>query len=148
MVDHSLVERLLVVCLEDACSHQELEPALRVLYQDLPGVSLSLLTSRPHPSSPPLAEVLSYCPGEQSVLDLVDAVRLCRFDAALILTRPGHSPYLPAYACYLAGVRWRFGQSLEFGGGVLSHRLAPEPDLTLLARRAAREMLRASDEPA
>lgn len=46
------------------------------------------------------------------------------FDAALILTQAGQSPYTLAYICYLAGIPIRIGASEEFGGGVLSHAVA------------------------
>lgn len=49
------------------------------------------------------------------------------FDAALILTAPGQSPYAAGYLCYLAKIPIRIGQSQEFGGGVLSLTLPP-PD--------------------
>jgi hypothetical protein len=47
------------------------------------------------------------------------------FDAAIIFSEPGASPYSAAYVCYLAGVTVRLGQSVEFGGGVLSQRILP-----------------------
>ncbi|MBD2091736.1 hypothetical protein H6F67_17980 [Microcoleus sp. FACHB-1515] len=47
------------------------------------------------------------------------------FDAAIVLTAPKQSPYPTAYRCYLAGIPIRVGQSIEFGGGVLSHCIQP-----------------------
>lgn len=47
------------------------------------------------------------------------------FEAAIVLTVPKQSPYPAAYRCYLAGIPIRVGQSIEFGGGVLSHCVEP-----------------------
>ncbi|WAL61746.1 glycosyltransferase family 9 protein [Thermocoleostomius sinensis] len=55
----------------------------------------------------------------------VDWLRQHSFDAALIFTPPTRSPYAMAYACYLAGIPIRVGQSCEFGGGVLSICVTP-----------------------
>jgi ADP-heptose:LPS heptosyltransferase len=53
-------------------------------------------------------------------LTLISQLRQRVFDAAVICTHPGESPYPLAYICYLAGIPIRIGQSQEFGGGVLS----------------------------
>ncbi|ARV59743.1 hypothetical protein BZZ01_14870 [Nostocales cyanobacterium HT-58-2] len=53
-------------------------------------------------------------------LTLISTLRQRAFDAAVICTQPGQSPYSLAYICYLAGIKIRIGQSQEFGGGVLS----------------------------
>jgi len=55
-------------------------------------------------------------------------VRRGDFQAAIVFTRPGESPWLLAYTCYLAGVPLRAGQSVEFGGAVLSHPIRPPDD--------------------
>jgi hypothetical protein len=55
----------------------------------------------------------------------VDWLRQHSFDAALIFTPPTRSPYAMAYACYLAGIPIRLGQSCEFSGGILSTCIAP-----------------------
>lgn len=54
-------------------------------------------------------------------------LRQQQFDAAVIFTAPGQSPYTLGYLCYLAGIPIRIGQSYEFGGQVLSH-CSPPPD--------------------
>jgi hypothetical protein len=54
-------------------------------------------------------------------------LRQQQFDAAVILTAPGQSPYTLGYLCYLAGIPIRIGHSHEFGGQVLSH-CSPPPD--------------------
>jgi ADP-heptose:LPS heptosyltransferase len=60
---------------------------------------------------------------------LVERLRQCRFDAAIVLTAPHQSPFSLAYLCYLAEIPIRLGQSQEFGGGVLSHCIHPPSDL-------------------
>lgn len=52
------------------------------------------------------------------------------FDAVIVFTLPGRSPYRIAYLCYLAGIPIRVGQSCEFGGGVLSHCIPTLPEKT------------------
>lgn len=107
-------------------------PALRTLSQHLPQAAITLLVS------PAGSEIASLLPGASEVMvgpdswsqalspagngqvELIERLRSRRFDAAIILTEPGQSPYPAAYACYLAGIPLRLGQSLEFGGGVLS----------------------------
>lgn len=54
-------------------------------------------------------------------------LRQQQFDAAVIFTAPGQSPYTLGYLCHLAGIPIRIGQSHEFGGQVLSH-CSPPPD--------------------
>lgn len=59
-------------------------------------------------------------------LALISQLRQRAFDASIIFTNAGESPYPLAYMCYLAGIPIRIGQSQEFGGGVLSHWLKPQ----------------------
>jgi hypothetical protein len=61
-------------------------------------------------------------------LDLIQALRRGAFQAALVFTRPKQSCYSLAYLCYLAGIPIRIGQSVEFGGGVLSKWIKPIAD--------------------
>ncbi len=61
---------------------------------------------------------------------LVEMLKEHSFDLAFILTSFSQSPYPPAYACYLAGIPYRAGQSQEFGGGMLTHWVQPLPDQT------------------
>ncbi|MUG93348.1 hypothetical protein F7734_13300 [Scytonema sp. UIC 10036] len=53
-------------------------------------------------------------------LALISKLSQGSFDAAVICTEPGESPYSLAYICYLAGIPIRIGRSQEFGGSVLS----------------------------
>ncbi|MBF2048067.1 MAG: hypothetical protein IGS54_11990 [Elainella sp. C42_A2020_010] len=59
---------------------------------------------------------------------LIETVRHCSFDAAIIFTESDQSPYTMAYLCYLAAIPIRIGQSREFGGNVLSHCVTPPLD--------------------
>ncbi len=150
--DALAVRHLLAVCLQDTDSLQALGPALRLLRHTLPDTRLALLA----PGSAGLAlalpevdETLDYPRGQDAgkVLALISEVRQRSFDAALVFTTAGCSPYLGAYVCYLAGVPLRLGQSSEFGGAVLSHRFPADPgsgparaQYLALAGRALREL--------
>jgi ADP-heptose:LPS heptosyltransferase len=68
-------------------------------------------------------------------LALVDELRRRHFDAALLFTSFSQSPWPPAYACYLAGIPLRAGESKEFGGSLLTHRVATLPDAVHQADR-------------
>jgi ADP-heptose:LPS heptosyltransferase len=60
--------------------------------------------------------------------EFVQELRTRKFDAAFIFTSFSQSPFPPAYACYLAGIPTRIGQSKEFGGGLLSLAVSPPDD--------------------
>ncbi|MHB9156185.1 MAG: glycosyltransferase family 9 protein, partial [Endomicrobiales bacterium] len=61
-------------------------------------------------------------------LNFIDGLRDRRFDAAVIFTSFPQSPHPPAYACFLAGIPLRIGQSKEFGGSLLTRWVKPLPD--------------------
>ena len=65
----------------------------------------------------------------EPTLQLIETLQSYRFDAAVILTNLAQSPYPLAYCCYLAGIPMRLGQSLEFGGSVLSQCITAQEDL-------------------
>jgi hypothetical protein len=123
--------RLLLVYGErGAATLDDLRPALDRLRLALPGAHLTLWTA------PELREAAKALSGVGALLDIprcwlddvepaVSAIESGRHDAALIFSEPGNSPYAAAYACYLAGVPVRLGQSAEFGGAVLSLRIIP-----------------------
>jgi ADP-heptose:LPS heptosyltransferase len=105
-------------------------PALQKLRELLGDATITLMVS-PCSSQisielPWVDEVFVYEGGERKFVDaerelaLISKLRQGAFDAAVIFTNPGESPYLLAYICYLAGIPIRIGQSQEFGGGVLS----------------------------
>jgi hypothetical protein len=95
----------------------------------LPAGALTLLTATPidYPHSPGWT-------GEQAIVSafaprpLIEWLQPQAFEAAIVLTPPGRSPHTLAYCCYLAGIPIRVGQSLEFGGGVLSSWVRPPLD--------------------
>ncbi len=104
--------------------------ALKELRQKQPFATITLMVS------PSLSQSASHLPGVEQVLvcentdftslnaerelALIELLSRSSFDAAIIFTKPGESPYPLAYICYLAGIPIRLGQSQEFGGNVLS----------------------------
>jgi len=137
------VQRVLVVRLDNLGDVVMLSPALRSLRSALPDASITLMAS---PAGVQVAPMLPWVDRAWSVealwqdashrmpldpereLLLVEGIRERRFDAALIFTSFSQSPHPAAYACYLAGVPLRVGQSKEFAGGVLSHAAPSLPD--------------------
>ena len=133
------VKRLLIAFLGDSDDVRDLLPALQRLRAALPRAGLGWLgLARALPVQPvfPAFDSMVVCGGEEGtplgnladVHSLVDRVQRGQFDATIIFTRPGESPWLAGYTCYLAGVPLRAGQSIEFGGGVLSHVFKPPAD--------------------
>ncbi len=122
-----------------------LGPALRAIKETSPQASLTLLAS---PAGSAAASLLPWIDATliwravwqdagsgkaRMPLDPVREQELVRilagfhFDAALIFTSFSQTPHTPAYVCYLAGIPLRAGESLEFGGSVLSHELKGTP---------------------
>lgn len=138
----SRVRRLLAARLDNAGDVLMCQPALRAIRTALPDVEITLWASPGGaPIAPLLAEVsavlvtralwqdlgkLGFDP--QRERDLVQQLANGQYDAALIFTSFAQSPHPAAYACYLAGIPLRAGQSKEFGGGVLSDSIQPLPD--------------------
>ncbi len=118
-------------------------PALRALRRAYPGARISLMAS---PAGSQVAPLLPWVdrtitweavwqdiakkslPAPQKEYSLIELLKKQRFDAAFIFTSFSQSPYPPAYACTLAGIPVRVGQSREFGGGLLSHWVKPPAD--------------------
>lgn len=141
-IDWGAVRRILVVRLDNIGDVVLLGPALRALRANLPGAGLTLLCS---PAGASVAALLpwvdevvvrrvvwqdasgSFPFDPERELRLVDDLRGGAFDVAVISTSFAQSPFPPAYACYLAGIPVRVGQSKEFGGSVLSHPVPPAP---------------------
>jgi ADP-heptose:LPS heptosyltransferase len=136
-VDWSRLKRLLVV--HDGLDADLIPLAPAVSALRTPGRALCLLTSAAgaeigrlfagmdrlvaaEPGS--LAEPVEAAPAGR----LVDRLRAESFDAAILFTPPGRSPYTAAYLCYLAGIPLRIGESKEFGGALLSHWVRKLPE--------------------
>lgn len=136
------VRRVLAVRLDNIGDVVMLSPALRAVRAALPGASVTLMASPAGSQAAPLLgevdDVLVLRAVWQDAswdmpLDPDRELALVRdlagraFDAAVIFTSFSQSPYPPAYACYLAGIPIRLGQSKEFGGSLLSRWVrAPE----------------------
>lgn len=138
------VRRLLVARLDNAGDVVMCGPALRAIRRSLPECHITLWCS-PGGSlaAPLLPEVddalvsrvvwqdLGHLPFDpERERDLVQTLADGGYDGAIIFTSFSQSPLPAAYACYLAGIPLRGGQSKEFGGKVLSHAVAPRPDST------------------
>ncbi len=137
------LHRILVVRLDNIGDMVMLGPTLYSLRAALPKAHISLLASPAGAQAAPLLpwvdEVIpwramwqelgsKHQPDPERELELVERLRQGAFDAALIFTSFSQSPYLPAYACYLAGIPLRAGLSHEFGGQALSHWFQPPPE--------------------
>jgi ADP-heptose:LPS heptosyltransferase len=125
---------LLVVRMDNAGDVVMLGPALRAIKQASPGARLTLLASPAGEAIAPLLpwidEVITwraiwqdlgqlpFDPAREMVL--IDQLRERGFDAAIIFTSFSQDPHVPGYACYLAGIPLRAGESKEFAGGSLT----------------------------
>jgi ADP-heptose:LPS heptosyltransferase len=70
--------------------------------------------------------------------ELIDLLAERKFDAALIFTSFSQTPHTPGYACYLAGIPLRAGESKEFGGSTLTTELRGAADELHQAERNLR----------
>jgi hypothetical protein len=134
------VDRLLVACsFQQSAAAVQLKPAMQVLKQNLPQTSIIFLTSEILTS-----EITQYGFIEENSLtaqtinqpllflnrvETIERLRLQPSDVAILFTEPSQSCYTLAYLCYLSHIPIRIGQSLEFGGAVLSHWAKPPIDL-------------------
>ncbi|MGE5655535.1 MAG: glycosyltransferase family 9 protein [Actinomycetota bacterium] len=137
------IQRILAIRLDNVGDVVMLGPALRSLRHHLPNATIALMASpvgaQVAPLLPWIDETLTHRALWQDAsgslrfnpireAGLIEAISKRRFDAALIFTSFSQSPYPPGYACYLAGIPKRIGQSKEFGGSVLSQSVKPLPD--------------------
>lgn len=157
------LERVLAVRLDNIGDVIMLGPALRTLRRHFPQAEITLLAT---PGGSQAAALLPWVDrtwvlrpvwqdlqgdlpfDPQREFALIERLRQADFDAAFIFTSFTQSPYPPAYACYLAGIPLRFGQSQEFGGQVLSHRFKPPPDSAHQVDRNLSLLEQAGLEPA
>jgi len=124
---------ILAVRLDNAGDVIMLGPALRAIKETSPEARLTLLASPSGSMAAPLLPwvddvitaralwqdlgTLSFSPERER--ELIARLR-GQFDAAFIFTSFSQSPHAAAYACYLAGIPLRAGDSKEFGGSTLS----------------------------
>ena len=135
-------QRLLVMRLDNIGDVVMTGPVLRALKENLPEASITLMASPGGKEATPLLpwvdEVLawrvlwqdlgrlSFDPARE--WELIEALRRGSYDAAIILTSFKQTPHPAGYACYLAGIPLRLGESKEWGGGVLTDEAPPAPD--------------------
>lgn len=136
-------QRILVVRLDNVGDVVMLTPALRALRKTYPGAHITLLCSKAGASVAPMlpwvddtivhraswqdvSGALPFDPASEQAFIANLASR--GFDAAFVFTSFSQSPFPPAYACCLAGIPHRFGESKEFGGSVLTVAAPPLPD--------------------
>jgi ADP-heptose:LPS heptosyltransferase len=130
------IHRILVIYLGNWQNFVQTIPALKKLRQFLPETGITLMVSPSTQHSglqiPWADDVWVYEDADcqfknaECELALIAKLHQCAFDASIIFTNPGESPYSLAYICYLAGIPIRIGQSQEFGGGVLSQWVKPK----------------------
>jgi ADP-heptose:LPS heptosyltransferase len=134
--------RLLVMRLDNIGDVVMTGPVLRALKENLPEASITLMASPAGSKAasllPWVDEVLtwrvlwqdlgrlSFDPARE--MEMIEALREGSYDAAIILTSFKQTPHAAGYACYLAGIPLRLGESKEFGGGVLTNEAPPAPD--------------------
>jgi ADP-heptose:LPS heptosyltransferase len=142
MSDWRAAHTILAVRLDNLGDVVMLGPALRAVKESSPGARLTLLASPGGAAAgallPWVDDVLAWRSIWQDLghmpfdpareQELVALLRARAFDAALIFTSFSQSPHPPGYACYLAGIPLRAGESKEFGGAVLTHELRGAPD--------------------
>jgi ADP-heptose:LPS heptosyltransferase len=120
-----------------------LGPALRSMRAAMPQASITLLASPAGTQAAPLLpwvdEVITWRASWQDIgpaavpdphreAELIERLQGGRFDAAFVFTSFSQSPHPPAYACLMAGIPIRIGQSKEFGGALLTRWAKPPPD--------------------
>ncbi len=69
---------------------------------------------------------------------MIEAMKSGGYDGAVVLTSFKQTPHPAGYACYLAGIPLRLGESKEWGGGVLTDELPAAPDGLHQAARSLR----------
>lgn len=131
-LDWQTIRKLLLVWTGDFQSATiQLDSVYSILQAALPQTTLWLLTCEPteyqlHHISGTQVRLEHCC--SQALMELIACLSDRSFDAAILFTQPGESPHQFAYLCYLANIPHRIGQSVEFGGGVLSWSIEPPAD--------------------
>ena len=129
-----------------------LSAAVRTVRENLPEAHLTLLASPAGSRARPLLtwldelivwralwQDLGHLPMDPSrEMGLVELLRGKAFDSAIIFTSFSQTPHGAAYACYLAGIPLRLGESKEFGGSLLSSEMRNLPDDLYQGERSLR----------
>src|SRR5215211_6752781 len=135
---------LLAVRLDNAGDVVMVGPALRAIKTASPGCQITLLASPAGAKAAPLLPWidsvlvwrsiwqdlghLPFDPAREN--ELIQLIAERSFDGAVIFSSFSQTPHVAAYACYLAGIPLRAGESKEFGGGTLSAELRGTLDET------------------
>jgi ADP-heptose:LPS heptosyltransferase len=144
--------RILVMRLDNIGDVLMTSPVLRALKENLPEAHVTLMASpggsKAAPLLPWVDEVLPWRVLWQDLgrlphdpareWELVETLRRGKYDAVIILTSFKQTPHAAGYACYLAGIPLRLGESKEWGGGVLTTEVPPAPDELHQAERNLR----------
>ena len=153
MNDWLAARNILAVRLDNMGDVVMLGPALRAVKRSSPDARVTLLASPAGAQAAPLLaavddvivwraiwqDVGNHMPLDPArELELVRLLAERRFDAALIFTSFSQNPHVPGYACYLAGIPLRAGESKEFGGSALTTELRGCPDEMHQAERNLR----------
>ncbi len=134
--------RLLVVRLDNIGDVVMTGPMLRALKENLPDAHLTLMASPGGSKAasllPWVDDVLTWRVVWQDLgrlpldpareLEMIEAMKSGGYDGAVVLTSFKQTPHPAGYACYLAGIPLRLGESKEWGGGVLTDELPAAPD--------------------
>jgi ADP-heptose:LPS heptosyltransferase len=144
---------ILAVRLDNIGDAVMLGPALRAVKQTSPEARITLLASPAGATAAPLLpwvddvlveRVVWQDVGGRIAFDpareraLIRRLAKRQLDAALIFTSFSQTSHAPGYACYLAGIPLRAGESKEFGGSVLTTELRGAPDEMHQAERNLR----------
>lgn len=135
------IRRVLVVRADNLGDVVLATPALRALRLAAPHAGVDLLASpvgaQVAPMIPAVDDVLAVSASWQATgarpvpaadeLALVDRVRERDYDAMVVFTSPGQSPWPAAHVGMLAGIGLRAVHSTEFGGAVATHWVTPPP---------------------
>ncbi len=143
MNDWLAASHLLAVRLDNSGDIVMLGPALRAIKETLPRVRLTLLASPAGTMAAPLLpwidDAISWRALWQDVgqrmpfdpayeMKLINLLATQGIDGALIFTSFKQTPHVAGYACYLANIPLRAGESKEFGGSTLTTELSGAPD--------------------
>ena len=134
--------RVLVMRLDNIGDVVMTSPVLRALKENLPASHLTLMASPGGSKAAPLLpwvdgvlpwrvlwQDLGRLPHDPArEWELIEVLRKGSYDGVIILTSFKQTPHAAAYACYLAGIPLRLGESKEWGGGVLTDEAPPTPD--------------------